>query len=90
MGALESQVADANRPVRGRGPDIHAAPDFWRIDDDWAQPLGEEGAATMASYLQEPEDPDDLVECVACQFSVREVYLLTDSDSVPRLYPGDA
>eukprot|EP00969_Alexandrium_andersonii_P198635 8772416-Alexandrium_andersonii.AAC.1 len=44
----------------------------------------------MASYLQEHEDPDDLVECVACQFSVREVYLLTDDDRVPRLYPGDA
>eukprot|EP00969_Alexandrium_andersonii_P083102 3666529-Alexandrium_andersonii.AAC.1 len=68
MGALASQVADANRPVRGRGQDAvcYATPDFWRIDDDWAQPLGEEGAAMMASYLQEPEGAGDFVECVAC------------------------
>eukprot|EP00969_Alexandrium_andersonii_P349650 15431532-Alexandrium_andersonii.AAC.1 len=69
MGALAGQVADANRTVRGRGPDIHAAPDFWRIDDDWAEPLGSDGAAVMASYLQEPDNPDDEFECAACQYT---------------------
>eukprot|EP00969_Alexandrium_andersonii_P083903 3702105-Alexandrium_andersonii.AAC.1 len=44
----------------------------------------------MRSYLQEPEGADDLVECVACRFSVREIYRVREEDRMPQLYPGDA
>eukprot|EP00969_Alexandrium_andersonii_P023266 1016785-Alexandrium_andersonii.AAC.1 len=76
MEAVCNQADVAGRTVRGRGPVLANVPQR-RIDDNWAEPVSEAGAAIVESYLSEA---DEMVTCAGCRCGATTVYFVPRKD----------